>query len=129
MIATGPNGEAGDGQSRPRAAANERQARLAVYDVSKRFGGIAAVGGVSFSVAPGEILGFIGPNGAGKTTLFDVISGFLPADGGRIELARDGTLHDITRKSPQARARAGLGRSFQDGRLFPALTVGETIAV
>jgi ABC-type branched-subunit amino acid transport system ATPase component/MFS family permease len=104
-------------------------ARLAVHDVSKRFGGIAAVGGVSFAVKPGEIVGFIGPNGAGKTTLFDLISGFLPLDGGRIELANGDGLHDITRMSPQARARLGLGRSFQDGRLFPALTVSEAIAV
>jgi ABC-type branched-subunit amino acid transport system ATPase component len=84
---------------------------------------------VSLAVAPGEIVGFIGPNGAGKTTLFDVISGFLPADGGRIELTRDGKTVDVTHKSPQARAWLGLGRSFQDGRLFPALTVNETIAV
>jgi branched-chain amino acid transport system ATP-binding protein len=135
MTAGGPNGETGErapagrpspvGMARPAAS----EPILAVHDVSKRFGGIAAVSDVSFTVAPGEILGFIGPNGAGKTTLFDVISGFLPTDGGRIELARDGTLYDITRKSPQARARAGLGRSFQDGRLFPALTVSETIAV
>jgi ABC-type branched-subunit amino acid transport system ATPase component/MFS family permease len=105
------------------------QPRLAVHNVSKRFGGIAAVIDVSFAAAPGEILGFIGPNGAGKTTLFEVISGFLPADGGYIELAVDGKVHDMTRRSPQARARLGLGRSFQDGRLFPALTVAETIAV
>ncbi|MGQ0805631.1 MAG: MFS transporter [Actinomycetota bacterium] len=126
------NGDTGDGQ-RVAARSDDSPAgsepRLAVHDVSKRFGGIAAVAGVSFSVAPGEIVGFIGPNGAGKTTLFDVISGFSPADGGRVELTRDDVLHDITRKPPQARARLGLGRSFQDGRLFPALTVAETIAV
>jgi ABC-type branched-subunit amino acid transport system ATPase component/sugar phosphate permease len=132
---TAGNGESGDGRrpARRDTPAAERDAharpRLAVQNVSKRFGGISAVSGVSFSVAPGEILGFIGPNGAGKTTLFDVISGFLPADGGRIELTHDETSHDITRKSPHARARLGLGRSFQDGRLFPALTVNETIAV
>jgi ABC-type branched-subunit amino acid transport system ATPase component/predicted MFS family arabinose efflux permease len=103
--------------------------RLIVTGVSKRFGGISALFDVSFSVAPGEILGFIGPNGAGKTTLFDVISGFTPAEAGSIAVNVDGTLHDVTRSSPQARARLGLGRSFQDGRLFPALTVAETIAV
>jgi ABC-type branched-subunit amino acid transport system ATPase component/sugar phosphate permease len=102
---------------------------LEVHAVSKRFGGIAAVAGVSFSAAPGEIIGFIGPNGAGKTTLFDVISGFVPADGGRIELQVDGKTHDLTHRTPQARAWLGLGRSFQDGRLFPALTVADTIAV
>ena len=98
---------------------------LAVVEVSKRFGGIAALSRVSFEVGEAEILGFIGPNGAGKTTLFDVISGFLPNDEGRVLLAG----HDITGLGPDARARHGLGRSFQDGRLFGALTVEETIAV
>ncbi len=99
--------------------------RLAVAGITKRFGGIAALRAVSFELAPGEILGFLGPNGAGKTTLFDVLSGFQPADDGEVALEGD----DITGLSPSARARRGLGRSFQDGRLFPALTVAETIAV
>jgi ABC-type branched-subunit amino acid transport system ATPase component/predicted MFS family arabinose efflux permease len=107
----------------------DTESRLVVTGVSKRFGGISALFDVDFSVAPGEILGFIGPNGAGKTTLFDAISGFIPAETGSISIRVDGTLHDVTRRSPQARARLGLGRSFQDGRLFPALTVAETIAV
>jgi branched-chain amino acid transport system ATP-binding protein len=128
-MATTPNGEPRDARELAARPDRDQPASLAVYDVSKRFGGIAAVAGVSLAIAPGEIVGFIGPNGAGKTTLFDVISGFLPADGGRIELTRDGTTLDVTRKSPQARAWLGLGRSFQDGRLFPALTVNETIAV
>ena len=92
--------------------------------ITKRFGGIAALQDVGFDVAAGEILGFLGPNGAGKTTLFDVLSGFQPAEG-RVRM--DGS--DITGLAPDARARRGLGRSFQDGRLFPALTVTETIAV
>ncbi|MFZ6004544.1 MAG: MFS transporter [Actinomycetota bacterium] len=99
--------------------------RLAVRGVTKRFGGISALNDVSFDVAPSEILGFLGPNGAGKTTLFDVLSGFHPTASGRVEL--DGV--DISGRSPDGRARLGLGRSFQDGRLFPALTVAETIAV
>ena len=119
-----PTGPAANGGSRP-----DTEPRLVVRGVSKRFGGINALSDVGFTVAPGEILGFIGPNGAGKTTLFDAISGFIPADTGSISLLVDGTLHDVTRSSPQARARMGLGRSFQDGRLFPALTVSETIAV
>jgi branched-chain amino acid transport system ATP-binding protein len=80
---------------------------------------------VTFSVAPGEIVGLIGPNGAGKTTLFDLISGFTATDGGRIVLEGD----DITSLSPDRRARMGLGRSFQDAALFPALTVEQTLAV
>jgi branched-chain amino acid transport system ATP-binding protein len=107
--------------------------RLEVAGVTKRFGGISALSDVGFAVAPGEILGFIGPNGAGKTTLFDVVSGFLPPDNGSIRLRVDGPdggmVRDVTAVAPQARARLGLGRSFQDGRLFPALTVSETLAV
>jgi ABC-type branched-subunit amino acid transport system ATPase component/MFS family permease len=103
----------------------EGAARLVAEDVTMRFGGIAALDDVSFEVAPGEILGFLGPNGAGKTTLFDVLSGFQPRAAGRVLLAGD----DISGLGPDARARRGLGRSFQDGRLFPALTVAETIAV
>ena len=118
----------GNGARRARSAA-DASPRLVVTNVSKRFGGIAAVSGVSFSAAPGEIIGFIGPNGAGKTTLFDVVSGFLPADSGRVELGVDGERHDLTHRSAQARAWLGLGRSFQDGRLFPALTVADAIAV
>jgi ABC-type branched-subunit amino acid transport system ATPase component/sugar phosphate permease len=98
---------------------------LQVHDVTVRFGGIQAVGGVSLEIAPGEVVGIIGPNGAGKTTLFDLISGFTRADRGRIVLGGK----DVTRSSPDKRARLGLGRSFQDARLFPALTVEETIAV
>jgi branched-chain amino acid transport system ATP-binding protein len=98
---------------------------LEVHDVTVRFGGIQAVGGVSLEIAPGEVVGIIGPNGAGKTTLFDLISGFTRADSGRILLGGV----DVTRRSPDRRARLGLGRSFQDARLFPALTVEETIAV
>ena len=98
---------------------------LSVHGLSVRFGGIRAVDNVTMSVGQGEIVGIIGPNGAGKTTLFDLISGFTSADAGRVVLA--GT--DISHLAPDARARRGLGRSFQDARLFPALTVEETIAV
>jgi ABC-type branched-subunit amino acid transport system ATPase component/MFS family permease len=104
--------------------------RLEVRDLTKRFGGISALDQVSCAVSAGEIVGFLGPNGAGKTTLFDVISGFTPQDSGTIML-RDtqGDVHDISHRPAQTRAKLGLGRSFQDGRLFPALTVTETIAV
>ena len=103
---------------------------LEVREVTRRFGGVRALDGVSFDVRPGEILGFIGPNGAGKTTLFDVISGYTPADGGSIRLRdRDGELVDLHDAPTHVRSWRGLGRSFQDGRLFPGLTVDEAIAV
>ena len=104
-------------------------ARLVLDGVSKRFGGLAALIDVSCSAGRGEIVGFIGPNGAGKTTLFDVVSGFLPADAGTILLGDGDDATDVTRLPARHRAWLGLGRSFQDGRLFPGLTVGETIAV
>jgi branched-chain amino acid transport system ATP-binding protein len=106
-------------------------AALELRDVRVQFGGVSAVAGVSLTVARGEIVGVIGPNGAGKTTLFDTVSGFVRPDAGVITLRADpsGPARDITRLSAHARASAGLGRSFQDGRLFPALTVRETIAV
>ncbi|HET6811075.1 MAG TPA: ATP-binding cassette domain-containing protein [Acidimicrobiales bacterium] len=98
---------------------------LAVDGLTKRFGGITAVNGVSFTLHDGEILGLIGPNGAGKTTIFDLLSGILPADGGRIRLLDV----DITELGPDRRAAMGLGRSFQDARIFPSLTVAENIAI
>jgi ABC-type branched-subunit amino acid transport system ATPase component len=102
-----------------------RPAVLEVHGLTRRFGGITAVDDVSFSVADGEILGLIGPNGAGKTTVFDLISGILPLDGGRIVLGGV----DVTSWGADRRAAAGLGRSFQDARIFPTLTVAENIAV
>jgi branched-chain amino acid transport system ATP-binding protein len=119
----------GGGATAPVSGDGQRKTSLEVHDVSKRFGGVTALNDVSFSVRRSEILGFIGPNGAGKTTLFDVICGFLPADGGTIRLDTDRGSYELRRKSAQTRAQLGLGRSFQDGRLFPALTVQETIAV
>ncbi|MGH2805645.1 MAG: ATP-binding cassette domain-containing protein, partial [Actinomycetota bacterium] len=98
---------------------------LELTDVSKSYGGVAAVDDVSFSVVEGQILGMIGPNGAGKTTIFDLISGFIPSDVGRIHYAGK----DVTSMSAHARARRGLGRSFQQARLFPSLTVAENLAV
>jgi branched-chain amino acid transport system ATP-binding protein len=98
---------------------------LEVREVSKRFGGVSANTSVSLELREGEILGLMGPNGAGKTTLFDLISGFFPVDEGRV------LLHglDITDLPPDGRGRLGLGRSFQDSKLFPAMTIADTIKV
>jgi len=98
---------------------------LSVHGLVKRFGGIVATNDVSFDLQPGEILGLIGPNGAGKTTIFDEISGFLKLDGGRVVLRGE----DVTDWSPDKRAAFGLGRSFQDARIFSSLTVSENIAL
>ena len=101
---------------------------LVVDGVSVHYGGVAALADVTVEVLPGEIVALVGPNGAGKTTLFDAVSGFLAVDHGRIALVGTGA-RDLTGLRPPTRARAGLGRSFQDGRLFPALTVRETVTV
>ena len=98
---------------------------IELREISAAFGGIRAVDDVSFSVAQGQIIGMIGPNGAGKTTVLDIISGFVAGEaGGRILLGGK----DVTDLSPDQRALAGLGRSFQDARLFPSMTVRDTIA-
>ncbi len=114
-----------DSAPAPNGSATQSGPALSVSELTVFFGGIAAVDDVSLDFAPREIIGLIGPNGAGKTTLFDLISGFLPATRGRVELAG----RDVTNLGAAERARLGLGRSFQDSRLFDSLTVAETLAV
>ena len=101
------------------------RAEVEVRELSLSFGGNSALHDVSLHADHGEIVGIIGPNGAGKTTLFDVVSGFLRPDAGRVELAGV----DVTERTASARARLGLGRSFQDSRLFSGLTVRDAVAV
>ncbi|MGI5267576.1 ATP-binding cassette domain-containing protein [Nonomuraea sp. CA-218870] len=98
---------------------------LRLTDVSKAFGGLRALGGVTFEVEPRTIHAVIGPNGAGKTTLFSVISGEQRPDSGRIEF--DG--QDVTARPTHLRARAGLVRTFQLTRPFAALSVLDNVAV
>jgi branched-chain amino acid transport system ATP-binding protein len=119
-----PNGDRGS-----TTAVTDGPPVLEVREITCSFGGVRALDGVSFDVRPGEILGFIGPNGAGKTTLFDVISGYTPADRGTVRLRAGDQLVDLHGTPTHVRSRRGLGRSFQDGRLFPGLTVHEAIAV
>jgi ABC-type branched-subunit amino acid transport system ATPase component len=88
------------------------------------FGGLRALDGVDLDVEPGEIVGLIGPNGAGKTTLFDCVSGLVRGEG---TVAVSG--RDVTGLAPHERAKAGLGRSFQDARLFGSMTVLDTLRV
>jgi len=98
---------------------------LRVTDLTRAFGGNRAVNQASFEVGTREIVGMIGPNGAGKTTIFDLISGFVSLDSGRIEFEGN----DISELGASKRAARGLGRSFQDARLFPEMTVTETLSV
>ena len=109
---------------------------LSASSVSRRFGGLVAVDAVSLAVDGGEILGLIGPNGAGKTTLFELISGFVRPDGGTVTFAGRtlsrplfalGPWRPQWSASPEARARMGLIRSFQDAALFPTMTVIEVV--
>lgn len=108
-----------------RCAATEQPLILDVQGVSKRYGGLIAVDDVSFSVAPRQIVGLIGPNGAGKTTLFEMISGFVTPGRGKVIFRGV----DVTATSPEARARAGMARSFQSATLFPTLTLTEAVMV
>jgi branched-chain amino acid transport system ATP-binding protein len=96
---------------------------LEVQDVRKAFDGFLAVGGVSFAIERGAIAAIIGPNGAGKTTVFNLITGHLRPDGGRVVLKG----RDITGLAPHDVCRLGLGRSFQRTNIFPRLTVFQNV--
>ncbi|MGH8802671.1 MAG: ABC transporter ATP-binding protein [Casimicrobiaceae bacterium] len=96
---------------------------LTVRDLSIQFGALRAVDGASFDVAPGRITSIIGPNGAGKSTLFNLISGALRPDRGRVHLARK----DVTGASPNRLLAEGLARSFQITNLFFELSVFENL--
>ena len=98
---------------------------LTVDGVSKAFGALKVTDGVSFDVAPGEALGIIGPNGAGKSTLFNLITGNLRPDAGRILFGGQ----DVTTTPPMQRCLAGVGRSFQVPQPFDHLTVFENLVV
>jgi len=98
---------------------------LEVRAVSRQFGGVSAVDGVSMSVARGEIVGLIGPNGAGKTTLFNLIAGTTRPSSGQILI--DGA--PVENEPQYARLRRGLGRTFQIPRPFPGMTLIENLLV
>jgi len=92
---------------------------LRLEAVTKSFGALKATDGVSFSVSEGETLGILGPNGAGKTTLFNLVSGQLRPDAGRIEFRGA----DVAALPPHRRCRLGMGRAYQIPKPFGAMTV------
>ena len=98
---------------------------LSLHSVSRSFGALKVTDDVSFELQPGEALGIIGPNGAGKSTLFNLITGNIAPDAGRVLL--DG--RDVTRLAPMERVRAGIGRSFQIPQPFGGLSVYENLLV
>ncbi len=98
---------------------------LQVHELSKRFGGLQAVGGVSFTVRRGTIKSLIGPNGAGKTTLFNLVFGTLCPDAGQVIFEG----RPIQGRRPHQVAAAGMARTFQHIRLFPKMSALDNIAV
>ena len=100
-------------------------ALLSVEGLTKRFGGVAAVDACSFAVREGSVTALIGPNGSGKTTAFNLITGYMPADGGSVTFAG----RAVRRPDPTRLARAGLARTFQRARVFSELTVLENLAI
>ena len=104
------------------AVCNADGSVLATSHLTVRFGGLVAVDNVDFHADPGEVIGLIGNNGAGKSTLLNAIGGFVPARGSVTLLGQD-----VSKKNAHQRARAGLGRTFQAARLYPELTVRDTV--
>ncbi|HEL2736136.1 TPA: ABC transporter ATP-binding protein [Streptococcus suis] len=100
-------------------------ALLEVKDLTKNFGGLTAVGDVTMELHEGELVGLIGPNGAGKTTLFNLLTGVYEPSEGTISLA--GTI--LNGKAPSKIASLGLGRTFQNIRLFKNMTVLENVLI
>ncbi|MBD8007209.1 ABC transporter ATP-binding protein [Bacillus norwichensis] len=98
---------------------------LTVDNLSKSFGGVKAVNNLSFSVDKGHIHAVIGPNGAGKSTLFNLITGVIPADQGKVDFLN----HNITSLRPDKISEKGISRTFQNIRLFPDMTVFKTVLI
>jgi ABC-type branched-subunit amino acid transport system ATPase component len=96
-----------------------------VRGLTKRFLGVTALDGVDLTVDAGELVSLIGPNGSGKTTLFNCVTGYLPADGGRVHFRG----HDVTGAPAHRVARLGIGRTFQLVSVFPRMSVLENLLV
>jgi branched-chain amino acid transport system ATP-binding protein len=112
-------------QAKATAFRSDAAPLLEARNIRVQFGGNVAVHDISLSVRPGEIVGLIGPNGAGKTTLFNALTGFVRPFSGQVLYAG----RDITRLTPQARAKLGMARTFQVERPFEDLSVLENVMV
>ncbi|GBD13479.1 Arginine transport ATP-binding protein ArtM [bacterium HR24] len=121
--AADPAAPAGPGQPDAGIDIAARTPVVTVEGLRKAFGGIVAVDGVDLALRERVVTGLVGPNGAGKTTLFNLLTGVIPPDGGTIRLKGK----DITGMTPDAIARLGMARSFQDVRLFLRMTVLENV--
>lgn len=98
---------------------------LELTDLKVSFGGLKAIGGVDLSVAPGEFVGIVGPNGAGKSTLIQAVTGFVKPSGGSVMFKG----HRLDGLAPEDIAALGVARTFQTSRVFPALTIAESVRV
>jgi branched-chain amino acid transport system ATP-binding protein len=98
---------------------------LELRDITKSFGGIHALQGITLNIKRGSIVGLIGPNGAGKTTLFNMISGFIPMDKGEIKFNQK----ILNRLYPYERSELGIGRTFQLPKIFPNMSVLENVII
>lgn len=102
---------------------------LEVTELTRNFGGLTAVSRANLHVDEGELVGLIGPNGAGKTTLFNLLTGVYPPSSGSITLTLDDVATSIGGKKPSAICRAGVGRTFQNIRLFKDLSVLDNVRI
>lgn len=117
-------GQAKPGQSQSRADSTP-QVILEAVEIDKSFGGLRAVDGLSFSMESGKITSLVGPNGCGKTTAFNLMTGFLAPEGGKIYFRGQ----DITKLPPHRLTHMGIARSWQDVRIFPGMTVLDNVLI
>jgi len=102
---------------------------LTMSGVTLSFGGLSAVSNVDMNLAEGELVGLIGPNGAGKTSIFNLLTGVYPPSAGRISFTRDGKTRNLGGMKPHAICWSGIGRTFQNIRLFRALPVIDNVMI
>jgi len=102
---------------------------LTMSNVTLNFGGLSAVSDVDMNLQVGELVGLIGPNGAGKTSIFNLLTGVYPPTGGKIEFTRDGKVRNLGGMKPYSICWSGIGRTFQNIRLFRALPVIDNVMI